>query len=186
LLKDIGPSDSYYRFDLTSLNGSLFFSANDGTHGYQLWTSNGTTAGTFRVTDLSRAGTTGPTVNNLANMNGTLFFTATDVAHGSEPWIVVPSAASAARNVASFSPGAIAESPLTGVGRVISPAAQRDPPSPAQQVHLCATIDQFFAGSTHANGIHALSRQVLPFLSADSDWLESIFVDGRSRRARQK
>ena len=30
--------------NLTNVNGTLYFTANDGTHGYQLWTSDGITA----------------------------------------------------------------------------------------------------------------------------------------------
>ena len=37
---------------LQSLNGELFFSADDGSHGYELWKSNGTEEGTFMVKDI--------------------------------------------------------------------------------------------------------------------------------------
>ena len=38
---------------LTNVNGTLFFFANDGTHGDQLWESNGTAAGTVMVKDIN-------------------------------------------------------------------------------------------------------------------------------------
>jgi ELWxxDGT repeat protein len=53
-LKDIFPGNA--QFDpspqnFTDANGTLFFTANDGVHGTELWVSDGTPAGTRRVTD---------------------------------------------------------------------------------------------------------------------------------------
>ena len=39
--------------NLTNVNGTLFFTANDGTHGYELWKSDGTAAGTVLVKDIN-------------------------------------------------------------------------------------------------------------------------------------
>jgi ELWxxDGT repeat protein len=44
---------------MTNVNGRLFFSALDGTNGRELWTSDGTDAGTVMVKDI-RAGSSGP------------------------------------------------------------------------------------------------------------------------------
>src|SRR5207244_2887708 len=52
---------------LTNVNGTLFFVAEDGSNDYALWKSDGTSAGTVVVADLS--GETG----DLTNVNGTLF-----------------------------------------------------------------------------------------------------------------
>jgi ELWxxDGT repeat protein len=94
LVKDINPgaSGSYpgeiYLLDLggmTNVNGILFFSANDGTHGAELWESNGTAAGTFMVADINPGqGYSYPT--RLTNVNGTLFFSADDGTHGRQLW----------------------------------------------------------------------------------------------------
>ena len=44
---------SSYPGNLTNVNGTLFFAANDGTHGYELWKSDGTAAGTVLVKDIN-------------------------------------------------------------------------------------------------------------------------------------
>ncbi len=49
-----GISGSFPRY-LTNVDGTLYFSATDGTSGYELWKSNGTAAGTVMVKDI-RAG----------------------------------------------------------------------------------------------------------------------------------
>jgi ELWxxDGT repeat protein len=70
---------------LTTIDGTLFFSADDGNAGRELWKSDGTTAGTMLVKDiLPGAGSSGPLA--LANSHGTLFFTALDTEHGYELW----------------------------------------------------------------------------------------------------
>ena len=76
---------SSYPFGLTNVNGTLFFSANDGVHGNELWKSDGTAVGTSIVKDLIPGFDSG-SPNNLVNANGTLLFSATDAAHGRELW----------------------------------------------------------------------------------------------------
>ena len=85
LVKNIHPSfgTSSYPDNLTNVNGTLFFSANDGSHGYELWKSNGTTAGTVMVKDLVPGGTGNPSIRGFINVNGTLFF---ETKVGKELW----------------------------------------------------------------------------------------------------
>lgn len=59
----------------TTVNDSLFFTADDGSTGDELWVSNGTTAGTVRVADI-RPGILSSAPDHLINVAGTLFFSA--------------------------------------------------------------------------------------------------------------
>ena len=67
------------------MNGALFFEANDGTHGYELWETDGTPTGTKLVKDI-QPGAGSSTPSNLAVVGNTLFFSADDGMHGREPW----------------------------------------------------------------------------------------------------
>src|SRR5262249_25534352 len=86
MVADINPGPgSSVPFDLTAFNGSLFFNADDGTNGRELWKSDGTAAGTVLVKDIN-PGTGSSIPEYLTAVNGTLFFSATDGAHNSELW----------------------------------------------------------------------------------------------------
>jgi ELWxxDGT repeat protein len=95
LVKDLYPGS--YDYDgysysnssdpkqLTTVGGTLFFAANHGTDGVELWTSDGTAAGTVMVADIN-LGSGGSGLAQLTDVNGTLFFTADDGTHGDELW----------------------------------------------------------------------------------------------------
>jgi len=86
LVKDINPgTDPSNPGGFEAVNGALFFSADDGIHGGELWKTDGTTAGTVLVHDTNP----GPSRGNngrLTNVNGVLFFNADDGTHGYELW----------------------------------------------------------------------------------------------------
>ncbi|MDW8223825.1 MAG: hypothetical protein RMJ82_12840, partial [Gemmatales bacterium] len=70
---------------LVNVQGTLYFTANDGIHGKELWKSDGTSTGTVLVADIL------PAANSsypawLTNVSGTLFFAATLPWQGRELW----------------------------------------------------------------------------------------------------
>ena len=67
------------------MNGTLFFRADDGTNGDELWQSDGTAAGTTLVKDIVREAAV-RIRSSLTNVNGTLFFSADDGTNGYELW----------------------------------------------------------------------------------------------------
>ena len=70
---------------LTVFNGLMYFSANDGMHGDELWVSDGTTGGTRLFMDIN-PGTEDSLPKNFYPFNGHLYFQANDGAHGAELW----------------------------------------------------------------------------------------------------
>ena len=70
---------------LTGVAGMLFFTANDGVHGYELWRSDGTADGTRMVRDIKK-GSTGSRPRDIVNVRGRAFFSAEDGMHGRELW----------------------------------------------------------------------------------------------------
>jgi ELWxxDGT repeat protein len=92
LLTDINPGgySSLFLFtalNFTELNGKLYFAANDGANGSELWVTDGTTAGTQLLTDINPVSLTGSFPRYFTELNGKLYFAANDGANGSELWV---------------------------------------------------------------------------------------------------
>lgn len=64
----------------------LFFSADDGSSGRELWSSDGTASGTSMVADIC-PGVRGSGPSHLVAWNGRLFFQADDCSSGPELWV---------------------------------------------------------------------------------------------------
>ena len=82
-----GPLGSDPRLLTWEAKGSLlFFSADDGARGRELWSSDGTASGTTMITDIC-PGVRGSKPSHLTAWNGRLFFQADDCETGPELWV---------------------------------------------------------------------------------------------------
>ena len=92
LIRQIGTSGPDYPFAfpaapyVEACGDLLFFVANDGEHGHELWRSDGTPAGTVMVRDI-RPGPMGSAPVNLRAVGGKVFFQANDGVSGEELWV---------------------------------------------------------------------------------------------------
>jgi trimeric autotransporter adhesin len=82
----IGGGSSFDRSRLVNIGNILYFAANNGIFGTELWRSDGTAAGTQILRNINTTGTTGSDLTNLTNVNGTLYFAANDGFSGTELW----------------------------------------------------------------------------------------------------
>jgi ELWxxDGT repeat protein len=85
-----------YGLSLVAAGNNVFFTADDGIHGEELWKSDGTAAGTGMVKDINPGQTTLPYgvlpfpkssyPRDLTAVGGTLYFLADDGVHGVGLW----------------------------------------------------------------------------------------------------
>lgn len=95
LVKDIRPGPGQSLYDgwadfpgykpFAVAGNRLFFAANDGVSGDELWASDGTEAGTVLVKDI-KAGADGSFPSSLVELDGRILFRADDGVSGSELW----------------------------------------------------------------------------------------------------
>lgn len=87
LVKDINPTGGSYPFIIGVLNNNAILFADDGTNGFELWTSDGTTAGTQILKDISPGSADGIDEVVTYKANNKIFFTATEPTHDVELWV---------------------------------------------------------------------------------------------------
>ncbi|PKL36289.1 hypothetical protein CVV38_00050 [Candidatus Peregrinibacteria bacterium HGW-Peregrinibacteria-1] len=96
MVKDINPGAGHseagnfaFRSDLyVNIGDKVYFAADDGTHGDELWVTNGTEIGTMMVKDIN-VGASGSDINEfeLGVLNNKLYFGADDGVHGDDLWV---------------------------------------------------------------------------------------------------
>ena len=89
MVKDInvgGNSFNVYPPVMVTVGNTLYFVAEDGTNGEELWKSDGTASGTMMVKDINVSGNGASWHNNVAVIGNTLYFTADDGTNGNELW----------------------------------------------------------------------------------------------------
>ncbi len=91
LLKDINPGTvsgcniSFTKNQSITYKNRVYFAADDGINGLELWVSDGTEAGTTMLADIN-PGQFGSYPSNFNIFNGKLLFSALDAKHGIELW----------------------------------------------------------------------------------------------------
>lgn len=91
MVKDINndpaTGSGIYSNSLTAVGNQLFFYANNGVNGLELWKTDGTSAGTVMVKDITPgSAATAFGGGNPLSLNGVMYFTASDGVNGEELW----------------------------------------------------------------------------------------------------
>ncbi|RYU95086.1 ELWxxDGT repeat protein [Emticicia agri] len=86
-ISDLAPGLAFgsYNNAVGVVNDIFYFSASDGQHGYELWRTDGTAAGTFMVKDINtQIASSNPRL--MFGLGDYVYFTADDISHGNEVW----------------------------------------------------------------------------------------------------
>lgn len=86
-VKDIKPGTfNLGPMYLSNVNGTLYFASSDRVSSTELWTSDGTDAGTVLVKRFT-SGTPSSSISQIIQVNGKLYLVATTQEYGSEIWV---------------------------------------------------------------------------------------------------
>jgi ELWxxDGT repeat protein len=126
-VRDISPGGGNSNpTELTAVSGTLYFAADDGTHGVELWKSRGTATTTVLVSDIDPGGSSNP--DHLTAVNTTLYFVARNGPNGRELW---KSTGTRTRTilVKDIAPGGVSSDPdhLTSVNGILYFSADDGP-----------------------------------------------------------
>ncbi len=111
LFKDLNPGGGDAGFiNPTLINNKLYFAANNGTAGIELWVCDGTVDGTYMIKDIN-PGAEGSFPNRFVAYNGKVYFDAFHVLYGRELW-VTDGTADGTQLVKDINPGIESSNPL--------------------------------------------------------------------------
>jgi ELWxxDGT repeat protein len=106
------------------VNGTLYFNADDGVVGKELWKTDGTDAGTVLVRDIAQTGPNGvfdvkqnSNPHNLTLVNGVIYFSANDGKEGFELWRTDGTTAGTQIVQLSTDPSGVPGHPFAGINR---------------------------------------------------------------------
>lgn len=119
IVTDAAPFDSSYPSNLATAGSYVYFQAFTSASGYELWRTDGTTAGTIPVKDIV-LGTNGSYPDDFALVGSQVFFVASTTAEGAELW-KTNGAAGNASLIKDINPGAGGSSisdPVTALGSI--------------------------------------------------------------------
>ena len=87
-VKNIHPTLQSIPDNMIEMGGFVYFSADNGSIGSELWRSDGTKNGTTLVMDIN-SGSTGSAITNMVKMNNAIYFTANNgfSSNGTELWM---------------------------------------------------------------------------------------------------
>jgi len=167
LVKDIWPgTGSSFPQVPINVNGTLFFTADDGVQGRELWKSDGTEVGTEMVADINPGGSSSP--GNLTDVNGTLFFSANNGINGAELWkSVFPYDSAHTTMVADINAGPGSSNPhnLINVNGTLFFAA--DPGSGVSELCTSTGVGASCTGSTPSNPLFLTNLNGTVYFRAD-------------------